>query len=272
MSPKLVPQVFAITSRLIEDETGLHYGLEDSELLADRLAARAGELGLDSLLDYYYFLRYDERGNEELQRLVETLVVHETYLFRENESLSVLIRSIVPAMLRTKARLRLWSAACATGEEPYTLALMLSEDGLLDRVDVLATDISHRALVKARGGAYSGRSLRALPDAVRRSPWLEEHSGGVRVVEALRARIDWRRLNLMDGGAIATLGLFDVVLCRNALIYFSDATVARVAASLFEAIRPGGLLLVGASESLLRFGTLFDCEEHGGSFFYRRMP
>jgi chemotaxis protein methyltransferase CheR len=266
----LSPQVFAITARLIEERAGLHYETANTDLLADKLSDRALELGLDSLLDYYYFLRYDAAGAAELSTLVESLVVHETYFFRELEPLRVLVGAILPEMLRTKRRLRLWSAACATGEEPYTLAMMLADAGHLDRVELVASDISEKALTRARAGIYSGRSLRAIPSHGRPVQLVEETQGSVRVHEDLRRRVTWRRVNLVDPDAVATVGRFDVILCRNVLIYFADDTVTQVARNLGEALDPQGWLLVGSSESLLRFGTLFTCHERGASFFYRR--
>jgi chemotaxis protein methyltransferase CheR len=268
----LSPQVFAITARLIEERAGLHYELANTDLLADRLSERAAELGLDSLLDYYYFLRYDAAGAAELSTLVEMLVVHETYFFREREPLQVLIDGILPEMLREKTRVRIWSAACATGEEPYTLGMMLADAGFLDRVEIVASDISEKALARARAGIYGGRSLRAIADTARPAHLVEETHGRVCVRAELRRRVTWRRVNLIDAEAVASLGLFDVILCRNVLIYFADATVTQVARNLGEALDPHGWLLVGSSESLLRFGTLFSCHERGGSFFYRRTP
>jgi chemotaxis protein methyltransferase CheR len=268
----LSPQVFAITARLIEERAGLHYDVASTDLLGDRLSERAAELGLESLLDYYYFLRYDDKGAAELSTLVETLVVHETYLFREVEPLRVLVGNILPEMLRSRPTLRVWSAACATGEEPYTLAMMLSDAGLLDHVEILASDISEKALARARAAVFAGRSLRALPERGTPDHLLVEAPGRMRVKDALRHRITWRRVNLLERAAVAALGLFDVILCRNVLIYFSDATVAQVVGHLGDALRDQGWLLVGTSESLLRFGTLFSCQERGGSFFYRRSP
>jgi chemotaxis protein methyltransferase CheR len=266
----LSPQVFAITARLIEERSGLHYDVANLDLLADKLSDRAAELGLESLLDYYYLLRYDDPDHEETARLVESLVVHETYFFREMDPLRVLVDHIVPELLRTRPQVRIWSAACATGEEPYTLGILLSDAGLLDRVELVASDISDKALAKARAGLYGGRSLRALSQHGPGGHLVEETPGIVRVRDDLRRRVAWKRVNLLEGDAVVTMGSFDVILCRNVLIYFADDTVTQVARSLAGALRRDGWLLVGTSESLMRFGTLFTCQERGGAFFYRR--
>jgi chemotaxis protein methyltransferase CheR len=265
----LSPQVFAIMSSLIEEHSGIHYAVRDLDMLAEKLSPRAIEHGFDSLLDYYYYLRYDPGGPEELAVLVETLVVHETYFFRESDALEALIRSILRAPLAEGRRMRVWTAACATGEEPLTLAMLLDRDGLLDGVDILASDISRRALERARAGRFGGRSLRALPQAMRAAYMTGEPGGLVTVRPDLRKRIVWQRVNLIDAEAIAQLGSFEVILCRNVLIYFSDESMLRVVTLLSSALVPGGILMVGASESLLRFG-IFECEERSGTFFYRK--
>ena len=146
----LSPQVFAILSALLEERLGLHYDLGERELLADRVSPRATELGFDSLLDYYYFLRYDPGGDSELALLVDALVVNETYFFREVAALKVLVTELVPKLIAQGARPRIWCAACSTGEEPLTLAILLDEAGLLDQVTLVASDISARALTQAR--------------------------------------------------------------------------------------------------------------------------
>ncbi|MEZ4408099.1 MAG: CheR family methyltransferase [Polyangiales bacterium] len=261
------PEVVALVAHLVEGRAGLHYSVESTALLADKVASRALELGFDALLDYYYFLKYDAGGEGELTALVERLLVHESYLFREAEALRVATREFVAPAARSRGRARVWSAACASGEEVYTLAMVLEGEGLLDRVDLVASDLSEAALSRARRGAYAGRALRALPPEAERH--LVRREGAVEVDPRLRAAVEWRRVNLVDADAVAALGGFDLVLCRNALMYFSDATARAVVASLAATLRPEGRILVGASESLLRFGSVVTCEERGGCFFYR---
>ena len=265
----LLPQVFAILNSLIEERAGLHYKPDDIELVRDKISARAEAAGFESLLDYYYFLRYDPAGSVELDALVAVLLVHETFFFRERDGLEVLIHRLLARRLGEDATVRIWCAACATGEEPLSLAMMLADMGLLERVRILATDLSERALAKARAGVFTPRSLRAVP-AGNEGRWLDRHPDRVVIDPSLVRAIDWRRLNLLDRDAIAGLGRFDAILARNVLIYFADDTVRTVVASLSGALVSGGLLLVGAAESLLRYGTSLACEEHGGAFFYRR--
>jgi chemotaxis protein methyltransferase CheR len=267
----LSPQVFAILSALIEENTGLHYDLQERELLAERVSGRATERGFESLLDYYYFLRYDADADAELALLAEALVVHETYFFRELAPLQVLVSEVVPGLLKRGIKPRIWCAACATGEEPLTMAMLLEEAGLLEQVTLVASDISARALAHAQAGIFRRRSLRSLPKGVV-GRWLEGDENGMRVAPQIARAIDWRRINLVDERDSSELDPFDVIICRNVLIYFRDQTIEKVVDRLWHKLRPEGLLLVGASESLLRFKVSFACEEQRGAFFYRRQP
>lgn len=270
VSLPLSPQVFAILSGLIEEHTGLHYDLDERELLADRVSPRAVEHGFESLLDYYYFLRYDPGAGAEFKVLVDALVVNETYFFRELPALKVIVDTFVPKIVADGRRPRIWCAACATGEEPLTLAMLLDQAGLLDDVTLVASDVSGRALAHARMGTYSRRSLRALPEGVI-GRWLEPKGDSVQVVPRIAGAVEWRRVNLAAEREAVELARFDVILCRNVLIYFRDPTIERVIARLRDSLLPDGYLLVGVSESLLRFDAGLVCEEQRGAFFYRRV-
>lgn len=267
MSLSLSPAVFNILSGHIEQRAGLHYRPDDLQLVRDKISIRAESLGFDSLLDYYYFLRYDPGGAAETDALVESLVVHETYFFRENDQLQVALDDLLADKLSTGVRI--WCAASSTGEEPLTLAILLAQRGLLHKARIVASDVSERALAKARSGTFGLRSARALPPGME-GGYLRREGDKIVIDPTLVAAVDWRRVNLLDEGAVRALGQFDAILARNVLIYFADATVRRVVDRLTDALVPKGVLLVGASESLLRYGTSLSCEEHGGAFFYRK--
>jgi chemotaxis protein methyltransferase CheR len=268
----LRPEVFAILSGLIEERSGVYYAPDDRDLLADRVSARALEAGFESLLDYYYFLRYDDPGGAEFDALLDALVVNETYFFREFDQLEALVDGFLAPAARAGGRPRVWSAACSTGEEPLTLAMLLAERGLLGAVDIVASDVSRRVLERARRGEFGARALRQGAPAELARRWLEGPPGGpLRARPELAAAVDWRRVNLGDPAQVAAVGPCDVVACRNVLIYFRDATVRRVVDSLASVLKPGGALFVGVSESLLRLGTGLHCEERRGVFFYRKV-
>ena len=262
------PALIAILGALVEERAGLHYHTVDHWSFIAKVSVRASAAGYDSLLDYYYYLRYDDGAGVELQQLVDALVVNETFFFREPAPLAFVVDCLAAAVAAGR-RPRVWSAACATGEEPLTLAMMLYARSLLGRVDLIASDISARALERARSGRFSRRSLRGpMPPAG--EPWLKVEAEAVTVSPGLLAAVDWRHLNLCEDSEVAQVGTCDVVLCRNVLIYFSDATVGRVVDRLVQRLIPGGDLIVGVSESLLRFTTSLTCEETAGIFHYRK--
>jgi chemotaxis protein methyltransferase CheR len=267
---ELSEPVFAILNGLIEEKVGIHYRAEDRELLHEKASARALEAGFESLLDYYYYLRYDAGGGEELSALIESLVVGETYFFREWPALEVLVHAFVEPWCAAGRRPRIWCAACASGEEPLSLAMLLHSRGILDRVELVASDVSARAIVRAQQGRYRKRSLRHIPRPELASHHLHEEGEGYCVSPELVGRIAWLQRNLVDDRHIETLGRFDVVLCRNVLIYFSDRTVRAVLDRIWRLLVADGVLLVGVSESLLRYGTRFVAEEVSGSFVYRK--
>jgi chemotaxis protein methyltransferase CheR len=265
----LSPQLFAIFAALVEEVCGLHYGSADRELFAAKLVAHAAERGHDTLLDYYYRLRYDDVGGVELGKLVEVLLVHETYLFRELGPLRELVVTHLVPLARTRGRARVWSAACSTGEEPYTVAMLLDDHGVLDAVEIVATDISAAAIERARLGQLGRRALREGHPAELAERYTEVSAQRVTVAPRIRDAVRFSTMNLIDPDARPELGVFDVILCRNVLIYFKDDQILRVIDRLADHLATDGLLAVGVSESLLRFGTRLVCEERGHSFFYR---
>ena len=267
--PPLTPQVFSILSALIEDRLGLFFGPDYQDLVAEKLGPRVLERGFESMLDYYYFLRYDPEAEAELSAVADLLTVNETYFLRELTPLEVLVGEFIAPLAASGKRPRVWCAACSTGEEPITLASLLEARGLLDEIEIVASDVSSRALAVASRGAYAGRSLRAI---TAKPSWLVDEGGRHVVSERLRGAIEWQRVNLLDDTAVAALGVFDAIVCRNVLIYFRDETTTRVLGRLYRALTPEGRLLVGASESLIRLGTAFQCEERRGAFFYRKTP
>lgn len=263
----LSPPVFSILSALIEERLGLFFGADYCDLFVEKLSPRARERGFESLLDYYYFLRYDGDAAVELAALADLLTVNETYFLREATQLNVLVDDILSNLVAQGRRPRVWCAACSTGEEPIGLAALLEARGLLGRVHLLASDVSARALEVARRGVYGRRAVRSLE---RLPSWLSQEGEQHVAAPRLRDAIDWKRINLLDDTTIRSLGRFDAILCRNVLIYFRDPTTQQIVTRLHDVLEPGGMLLVGASESLLRLGTAFMCEERGGAFFYRK--
>jgi len=269
IGPGFTPQLASIFEHLVEEASGIHYGPSEREVFGARIAAQAAEAGYPALLDYYYRLRYDDPDGVETRALLEGLAVHETYFFRELAPLQQLVAGHLGEIVRTRGRARVWSAACSTGEEPLTLAMLLDQAGLLERVEIVASDLSAAVIQRARTGRHGRRALREpYPDELART-YLDVTELGVTSSARLRDVIRFRAQNLLDDTGIEKLGLFDVILCRNVLIYFRDDSIMRVLDRLGRSLAPDGVVAVGIAESLLRFGTSLTCEETGGAFFYR---
>lgn len=269
-SVSMSPQLFVLFSSLVEEASGMLYGPQDHELFASKVADHAVDLGYASLLDFYYRLRYDDADGSEMKRLIEALLVHETYFFRELPPLVELVDNQIVPIVRKRGRARVWSAACASGEEPFTLAMLLDQRRILDQVEIIATDLSATVIAKAQFGRHSRRALRDGYPVDLATRYLDVSANGMSVAARIRDAVRFRQLNLIDRAAVEALGQFDAILCRNVLIYFRDQRVLRVVEALANALVEDGLLAVGVSESLLRFGTSLECEERGGSFFYRK--
>jgi chemotaxis protein methyltransferase CheR len=249
---------------------------DDFAFIAERrLAPRLELLGLRDFAAYGRYLRFDPRGKEELETAIDLLVPHETYFFREPTQLTCFEQEVLPLLEARNARLRslrVWSAGCATGEEPYTLAMLMADrPGLTGwNVEVLGTDLSRKALTAARRGEYGAMALRATSAEARARFFDALEAGRVRVKDRYRELVHFGQLNLLDASAAALLPRFDVVFCRNVLIYFDHATRRRVVELVYERLVDGGLLLLGHSENLLHLSTRFELVQLEGDLVYRR--
>jgi chemotaxis protein methyltransferase CheR len=256
---------------LVHERTGIFFEPANFDTLLEKLRGRALHHGCQSYLDYYYILKYDERGPEEWLRVMDAFSVQETYFWREFAQINALARTVVPRWFKTsQSRLRIWSAACASGEEPYTLVMALIEAGLGNLpVDVFASDASEVALERARRGVYRDRSFRALPVELQ-ARYFRRVTDGWQLDPDIMRRVTFQRANLISSSDIAPLAAAPVIFCRNVFIYFSPDSIRRTLAVLAERMPTGGHLFVGASESLLKLTTDFELHEIDGAFAYLR--
>lgn len=258
---------------LVNAETGMFYDDSKLDFLHDRLAPLAIERGFDSLLDYYYLLRYDDDAPREWARAIDALAVQETYFWREFDHLRALTSAILPQLVaRGRSPIRIWSIPCASGEEPLSIAMALEEEGWFDRarIEIHASDASELALNRAAAGRYAGRSFRQLPLAMRDKYFEPSAEGGAWTVKPIvRDRItSWSRVNVVRREQIDLLARADVIFCRNLFIYFTESTVKSVIDSFADAMPSPAFLCVGAAESLLRVTVRFELRELGGAYVY----
>jgi chemotaxis protein methyltransferase CheR len=262
---------------LIHERTGLFFDNGKADILTDKLSSLVIERGFTSLLDYYYLLKYDETAQDEWRSVMNALSVPETYFWREMDQVRALVETIVPRWFeaRNAGPLKIWSAACATGEEPLTIAMALNEAGWLARapIEIRASDASPAAIEKARRGVYRERSFRNLPAELRAKYFTQEGETKTWRVDAkLHAGIEWGVVNLMDEAEVAPRAAADIIFCRNVFIYFSNQSISRTVRMFAAHIRPPGYLCVAASESLLRLTEDFELREIGDAFVYVRRP
>lgn len=258
---------------LINERTGMHFDNGKREILLDKLSPLVIERGFSSYLDYYYLLKYDDSAPVEWQNVMNALSVQETYFWREFDQVRALTQTLVPQWQarNSGSTLRIWSAACATGEEPLTLAIALNEAGWFERasIEILASDASSKAIARASQGVYRERAFRNLP-AQLRERYFEQEGTDWRVRSDIHSRIQWRVANLIDEDQIAPLAAADFIFCRNVFIYFSESAISRVVRSFAKFVRSPGYLFVGAAESLLRLTTDFTLTEIDDAFVYQK--
>jgi chemotaxis protein methyltransferase CheR len=239
---------------LIHETTGLFFGENSRYFLEKRIETRVGAVGGVAARDYLNYLRFDTHRDEEWDQLVALITTTETYFMREERQLRCFQRDILP-LLRQRAggqKIRIWSAGCSSGEEPYTLAMLVKDSGLPeDSVDIYATDINTRALSRAKEAVYGESAFRVVDRAFKDRWFVACGSGKYQLREEVRQRVTFSRFNLFDMDRYALLPTFDVIFCRNVIIYFDLDSKVKVILRFFEKLRSGGFLMLGHSESLI---------------------
>jgi chemotaxis protein methyltransferase CheR len=261
----------SLIQTLVNERTGMYFDNGKTDMLIDKLSPLVIERGFSSYLDYYYLLKYDSSAPVEWRNVMNALSVQETYFWREFDQVRALVQTLLPQWQARNAgkTLRIWSAACATGEEPLTLAIALNEAGWFERasVEIVASDASSKAIERAKRGLYRERAFRNLP-APLRDRYFEPEGSDWRVRSDIHSRINWGIANLIDENQIAPMAAADFIFCRNVFIYFSESAIGRVVRSFARFVRPPGYLFVGAAESLLRVTTDFTLTEVDDAFVY----
>lgn len=269
---ELSPNVFRILKDLISERAGLYYDDGKRVLLGEKLSPLAVESGFSNFLDFYYLLKYGPNAEAMWPRVVNALSVQETYFWREMGQVHAFVNELLPNYLSSVPPgnpVRVWCAACATGEEPLTIAMALAEAGWLERVDIQidASDVSSAAIAKALQGFYRDRSFRALPVALREK-YFTPVNGGWQVHQDLIDRIQWSNANLVNASEIAPLVTAPFIFCRNVFIYFAEETIARTLRMFAQGMPRPAHLFVGAAESLLKLTDEFELQEVAGAFVY----
>jgi chemotaxis protein methyltransferase CheR len=259
----LPDDVFRLLRDLVHSYCGIYFDDGSKFLVERRLARRLEERQVRTFEEYYHFLRYDRKRDEELAVLVDNLTTNETYFFRESPQLKAFAEEILPELRTTLAdrkSLRIWSAGCSTGEEPYTIAMLLLESGTWWRdwqVEILGSDINQRVLHTARKGVYKKTSHRVSTPEMMKKYFVEEGKGDYRIIDAVRELVSFSYVNLLDPFKTSLISNMDVIFCRNVIIYFDRDAKKKVVESFHDKLRDNGYLLLGHSESLINISNAF---------------
>jgi len=239
-----------------------------------RVVERMKATAAGSFVDYFARLRSDAGG--EIEHFVNAFTVNETYFYREEHQLRCLTGDLLAERLRGKPpgeAIRIWSVPCSTGEEPYSIALWLLENWpLVDQyeIEILGSDIDTAVLERARAGVFGKRALLRLPPHVVAKYFAAAGPDAWKILDDLRESVQFSRVNIVECAQTRQYGRFDVIFCRNVLIYFDDASRRVAAENLYENLSPGGYICLGHTESMSRITPLFDVRRFADAIVYQR--
>ena len=271
----LKPEEYRLLRDLFVTKIGVLFGMEARFSLERRLRERLAALKLSTFAEYYQYLRFHPLAMAEWEEAVELLTTNETYFFREDYQLRSFRDQLLPLLAqqaKPRKRLSIWSAGCSTGEEAYTIAILVKESRLFDsswEVRIYGSDLSKRCVATARRAVYGSAAFRATPEDLKRA-YFNVGRDGTHVSEEIRAMCQFGQMNLLDEEKARLLGRADAIFCRNVLIYFDAHQRKRVIDIFHERLYPGGVLLLGHAESLLNVSTAFELLHLKEDLVYRR--
>ena len=274
---KVIPlseDVFRLIREIIKDYCGLYFDDSSLYLIEKRLSRRVKSHNLNDFRDYYRFIRYDKNTEEELSAIMDILTVNETYFFREQNQLKAFSEEILEEMketLKDRKTLRIWSAGCSSGEEPYTIAMHINEKDSFNgwNIEIYGSDINQRVLQTARKGTYMKNSFRTT-DPYYLKKYFSEENGAFTINDRIKKHVNFSYLNLLDPVKTRFMGKMDVIFCRNVLIYFDNESRRRVIENFYDRLVDGGYLLLGHAESLINISTAFKLKHLKNDMVYQK--
>ena len=256
---------------LIREKFGINYDDTKQFLLQSRLQTRLVKRSVETFAAYHRFLLTHADREAEFAELASVLSNNETYFFRERAQLDILAKEVVDEHYKNGGGiLKVWSSACSTGEEPFSLAMTLLENRRVpaSAMQIKATDISPRALEKSAMGYYRELSFRATePEMIQK--YFTSFQDGFMIADELKRLVTFSRINLLDENAVAAMGPVDAVFCRNVLIYFDKPTQKKVVEAFGRALKPGGFLFLGHAESIIRMTQMYEPIITPKAIYYR---
>ena len=256
-------------------KTGIMFDQNKRYFVDRRLVERIKATGHNSFKSYFIFLRFESSG-KELQNLINILTVNETYFFREEYQFKCMVNRMLPEIISRKRSgdiIRIWSIPASTGEEPYSIAIYLLECWKdIDKwdVEIIASDIDTNALENAKKGIYSERSVQNLPKSIIQKYFKFIGNGYYQICDELRNSVEFTRVNIIDTKETKRYRGFDIVFCKNLLIYFDDLSRKIAVENLFDSMNPGGFICLGHSESMSRISPIFKIRKFPEAIVYQK--
>jgi chemotaxis protein methyltransferase CheR len=270
----LEEDVFRLIRDFVRDYCGIYFDDDSRYLLEKRLSRRILIHHFSNFREYYRYLLYHNNRDQELTAIIDIITVNETYFFREQNQLKAFSEEILPELKETNKnnkRLRIWSAGCSTGEEPYTLAMLILEKGLFHGwdIEIFGSDINQRVLQTARSGVYRKNSFRTTEPYFLRK-YFKSEEGSYRISDGVKQYVNFSHLNLLDPFKVKLVGKMDIVFCRNVLIYFDHPSRRKLIDMFHERLVDGGYLLLGHAESLINLSTAFNLKHFKFDMVYQK--
>jgi chemotaxis protein methyltransferase CheR len=276
--PTLSPEQFKTLSEIIYKRSGIHFPENKKYVLESRLSARLAELEIDDYDHYLVLLDAGPYQKEEFQEMFNRITINETSFFRNEPQLEAFEKQILPELIEARKgvkRLRIWSAACSSGEEPYTLAMLIHRTlgvRLADwNIEILGTDISEKVLETAQSAKYTSYAMRSTSDLLKQRYFSAEGTSWT-VKPEIREMVRFELHNLKDRLAAKRHGTWDVIFCRNVMIYFDDKMKGDVLCTFAEVLAKDGRLFIGHSESIRGTKAPFDPLPLAQAFCYAKTP
>ncbi len=276
---KLADKDFELFRDYVYNLCGIYFHSSKKYFLESRLSRRMEEAGINSHADYYKLLKAGPGGSQELKKLLDEITTNETCFFRNIPQLNALENKLLPELVETKGKigfrkLRIWSAASSSGEEAYTMAMILQEkrSTLLKDwiVEIIGTDINETVLAQAREGVYNAYSVRNTPDFYLKKYFKQEGTEKYLLSPEIKKLVTFNHLNLYDDTKMIFMKSFDFIFCANVLIYFDTASKSKVVQHFYNNLQSYGYFFVGQSESLHGVNDNFKTIHFPGGFAYKK--
>lgn len=276
MSHLLSKENFSKMSEFIYRKSGIFLAEEKHfEKLAKYIDEHAKTFGYDCFRKYFYKLRFDDKEGTVFQELMNAMTINETYFFREKDQFEVLANKVLPELhdnLLDSRPLRILSSPCSSGEEAYSIALHILEEGRVVEkrdIEIVGIDINSTVIEKGRNAIYNERSVHAIPKDIL-FKWFEKKNSGYELIKDLQGSVNFKVVNVFDSAEMRKLGKFDVIFSRNMLIYFDDASRKKVAMTFYDMLHPDGYVFLGHAEYMSRIVSIFNAKKIDSTLIYQK--